>query len=141
SILRLLVFMRFTLPSKRFGVSIETAEGPHQVWFSDTEANPTGGERPRVRRLHRAEAPVATPVISGAEGTATGVGHGPQAGRAARHHHTHRPMPLALDADAVCGSVRFAPIQEGAQHFDELIFVDRAAVQFEVHADVVHDGR
>src|SRR6516165_12302691 len=99
--------MRFTLPSKRFGVSIETAKGAHQVWICRAEANPAGGERPRVRRLHRAEATVATPVVTGAEGAATGVGHGPQAGRAARHHHTHGSMPLALDADAVCGSVRF----------------------------------
>src|SRR6516162_3981245 len=106
--------MGLTLPSKRFGVSIETAESANQVRFADAEANPEGGQRGGVRRLHGTEASVAATVVRGTEGATTGVGHRPQAGRAARHHHTHGPTPLALNADAVRRSVRFAPVQEGA---------------------------
>ncbi len=48
---------------------------------------------------------------------------------------------LALLADGVAGDDGPAAGQEGGEHLEELVAVDRAAVQLEVDRDVRRDGR
>src|SRR5918994_80268 len=68
-----------------------------------------------------------------------GVGHGPEARRAVRHHHAHRAAAVALDADAVRADARTAAVEGRGDHLEQLVLVDRAAVELEVDADVRAD--
>jgi hypothetical protein len=60
--------------------------------------------------------------------------------RGALHHETYRPAQFALDADAVAGDCRSAANQEGRQDFQQLDFIDRAAIQFVVYLEWAEIG-
>src|SRR5689334_3534803 len=109
-----------------------------------TLAHAAGGElaaqRWRVRRLHRAEAAIAAAIVRRADRTASGMRDRPKAGNAA-HQYARRAAQLALDADAVGGRVWLARIQERSQHLQQLVLVDRAAVQLEIDIHVRLDRR
>ena len=51
------------------------------------------------------------------------------------------PRALALDADAVGGDRGLALVEEGADHLEQLVAVDRAALELEVDVDVGRDRR
>ena len=53
-----------------------------------------------------------------------------------RTMHADGAAQLALDADAVRRRVRLARIQERRQHLDQLVLVDRTAVQLEIDLDM-----
>src|SRR5829696_6098743 len=63
----------------------------------------------------------------------------PEAGGAVGDHHADVAGPLALDADGVAGDRRRALVEEGADHLEQLVAVDRAALQLEVDVDVGRD--
>ncbi len=52
-----------------------------------------------------------------------------------------RAAALALLADAVAGQPRAATRQDGGDHAEQLVAVDRAAVELEVHLHMRRDGR
>jgi hypothetical protein len=54
-------------------------------------------------------------------------------------HHAHVPSALALDADAVVGDRGLPFVEEGADHLEQLVAVDRAALELEVDVDVGRD--
>src|ERR1039458_4033532 len=121
-----LLFMRFALFAKRFSVGVKPPVGPHQISLAHSHPAPPRAERRSVRRLLRPEASVTTACVPRAEGAATNLGHGTEAGGAMRDHHADRAALFALHADAVRGRVRLAAIQKRAEHLHQLILVDGA---------------
>ena len=87
----------------------------------------------RVRRLHRAEAAVAAAVVARAERAAAGVGDRARGtacrGRPSRRRCRARLHSMQTLWAAIAGR---RPLQEGAEHLEQLALVDRAAAQLEV---------
>jgi hypothetical protein len=54
-------------------------------------------------------------------------------------HHADVAGPLALDADAVVGDRGLPLVDEGADHLEQLVAIDRAALELEVDVDVGRD--
>src|SRR5262249_43339047 len=134
--------MGLALTAERLRVGIETAKGAYEVSLGDAEtAVPPGAERCRVRGLLGAKAAVAATVVGRTDGPAPGLRHRAQTRRAARHRDAHRAAPLAFEAHAVGWGVRFAPVQKGTDDLEELLFVDRTAAQFKIHAHMMRNGR
>ena len=139
-------------PSRAHGASLSSRNGSapgvegavdaHEVALARPRARHPRAQRRGVRRLHRPEAAVAAAVVGRAERAAAGVGDRPEARRAVRDHHADVAAPLALDADAVRAASRGrAPVEEGADHLEQLALVDRAAAQLEVDRHVRGDRR
>src|SRR5208337_4402825 len=141
STLMVLLFMGFALPAELRGVGVEFTEGLHQTRFGDpktlTEPGSQGGG---VGRLLGAIAAVAAPVVGGAQGPAAAVGYRPQTWSAQDHDADVAPS-LALQADAVGRQPRGAAAEIGADHLQELSFVDGAAVDLVVHLDMGRQRR
>ncbi len=98
-------------------------------------------QRDRVRRLHRAKAPVAAAVVRRAERAAAGVRDRTETGVPCATITQTVAAPLALDADARRRDRRPAAMQKGVEHLEQLPLVDRAAVQLEVDRHVGRDRR
>ena len=107
-------------------------------------AHAAGGELAaqcrRVRRLHRTEAAIAAAIVRRADRAAAGMRDRAET-RDAAHQHAGGAAQLALDAHTVRRRVRLARIQECRQHLDQLMLVDRAAMQLEIDVDVRLDRR
>ena len=120
---------------------VERAEQPGHVDRRGALGRAAGRPASGVGRVGRPEAAEAAPADRGAQGTATGPGHRPQARRPLGHEQAHGAAPLALLADGVAGDDRAAPGQGGGDHLEQLVAVDRAAVELEVDVDVGGDRR
>src|SRR3972149_10451 len=119
--------MGFALSPEGVGVSVETAEGTHEIALLHIEMPPPLAQRCGVGRLLRPKATVAASAVSRADGAAAGVGDRAQARDATRDHHADGAAELALHAYAVARSVRATAVEEGADNLQELRLVDRAA--------------
>src|ERR1035438_172388 len=111
-----LLFMSFSIFAERFSVGVESPVGPHQISLAHSHPAPPRAERRGVRRLLGPEASVTTACVPRAEGAATNLRHGTEAGGAMRDHHADRAALFALHADAVRGRVRLAALQVGRAH-------------------------
>src|SRR4051812_25972112 len=76
-----------TLVPERRCLGVEGAVDAHEVDLPHAVVCEPPAQRVSVWRLHRPEAPVAPPVIGGAERAAAGVGNRPQAWGAVGNHH------------------------------------------------------
>ena len=61
--------------------------------------------------------------------------------RRPEHHHAHVAAQLAFLAHARGGNGRLAVAERGADHLEQLILVDRTALQLEIDRDVRADRR
>src|SRR5450755_2642460 len=120
---------------------VERAVHANQVDVVYVELAHPGAQRCGVGRLHRPEAAVATAIERRAQRTATGVRHRAQAGRAVSDHDAVVAAQLALLADARGGDRCHATAERGPDHLEQLILVDRAALQLEIDRDVGADRR
>src|SRR3989338_8566373 len=120
--------MAFALLAEGIGIGVKTPEGPHQF----SRALPALVLEPRaqrggVGRFLGAETSVTAAVKRRTDRATAGLRYRPQAHGSLRDRHADRPAELAFHANAVLGDVGFSPPQQGADQFDELIFVDRTA--------------
>src|SRR5215468_7933161 len=97
-------------------------------------------QRRRIRSLHWSVASIAAASVAGTERAATRMGDRAQARNAGGHHYAHVPTPLAFDTDARRRDIRFAAHQERSDEFDQLVLVDRAAVQLKIHRHMFGNG-
>src|SRR6478609_4402072 len=111
--------MALGLVVERRGARVEGAVYAHEIDVIGTELGHAVAERSRVRRLHRAEAPVAPAVVGGAQGAAARVGDRTEAGRAVGDHDADGPAALALDADAVCANARAPAVEVGVDDLEQ----------------------
>ena len=118
---------------------VERAEDVVQLPFGGAESLAPAREGGRVRGLLGPEAAVAAAVVRRADRPAPRVRDRPEARSSVRDHHADVAAPLALDADALRGDARLSPVQEGAQHLEQLALVDRAPLQLEVDRHVRRD--
>ena len=118
---------------------VERAEDVVQLPFGRAETLAPAREGGRVRGLLGPEAAVAAAIVRRADRPAPGVRDRPEAGRPVRDHDADVAAPLALDADALRRDARLPPVQERAQHLEQLALVDRAPLQLEVDAHVRRD--
>src|SRR5262249_1666738 len=134
--------MGLALTAERLSVGIETAKGAHEVSFGDAQTTvPPGAERRRVRGLLGAKAAIVAAVVGWTERTTPRLRHRAKAGRAACYHDAHRATPLAFEAHTVGWGLGLAPVQKGTDDLEELLFIDRTAVQFKIHAHMVGNRR
>ena len=120
----------------------DAAEGAQQLRVVGADLPPVGREGFGVGLLLRAEAAEAAARVR--------AGRARRSRRASRARGTAMPFDtmtqgdaraLALDADAVRRHVRAPPGEERADDLEQLLLVDRAALQLEVDVDVVGDRR
>src|SRR5512141_129061 len=119
----LIVFVRDSViagPHLLEGGDVEGPERPVDVALVHAEHAELPREGNRVRRLHRPEAAVATAVVRRAERAAARVGDGAEARGAVRDHHADVATPLALGADAGRCDLGTAPVDERADHLEQL---------------------
>src|ERR1019366_7880583 len=135
-IVRVLAFMTLALLAEGLGVGIEGSEHTHETSRRNVGREKGSAERRRVRRLHGAEAAAG---VARAERTAARVRDGTQARRAVRDHDSDISLELALDAHAMRGDVRLAPVQERPDHLEELALVDGTAAKLELDRHVLGD--
>src|SRR5262249_7656526 len=95
---------------------VERPEHALDALLVETVGAQPGAERSGVRRLHRAEAAVAAPVVAGAERAAPGVRDGAEARRPVSDGDADVAAALALGADAGRGDVRAAAVQVGGEN-------------------------
>src|SRR6516164_5116145 len=133
--------MPIALLPERVSISVEAAKHSQQFLTLYSQSQPPGTQRLGVRCFHWSKAAVAAAVVGRTNRTATSVSHWSEAGGAVRHHHADRPASLTLNTYAVRRGVRLPPVQKRANHFDELVFVDRAAAQFEVNPHMIRNWR
>ena len=120
---------------------VERTEQACHLDRRDTAPAQLGGQRRRVRGVGRAEAAVAPPVYRWAEGTAPCPGHRAEAGRPVGHQHANVPAPFTLLAHRMAGDDRSTSGQRGGEHLEQLVTVDRTAVELEIDSDVGRDRR
>src|SRR5512132_1731582 len=131
--------MGLALLTEGLGGRVISPERSEEVAVGGAEALHPPGEGSRVRALHRTEAAVAATVVGRADRATPRVRHRAKARRPVGHHHTDVAAPLALDANAV-GRDRGTPlVQVRAQHLEQLVLVDRTAVELVVDRDVRAD--
>src|ERR1022692_1208173 len=128
-----LLFMRFALPAQGFGIGVETAVGPHQVPLADAQSTPPRTERRGVGGFLGPKASVTSACVSRTQRPASRLCHRPHAGGSTRHHHAHRAALLALDTYGMRRRVGLTSIEVSAKHLDQLVLVDRATPQLEIH--------
>src|SRR5216683_3802941 len=134
-----LVFMRFTLLAECAGIGIEAAEYPQNVLILHAKLSQLCAQRGGIGRFFRAIAAITATIVGWADGAAPGVRDGAQTWDTSCNHHTNGATQLALYTDAVRRCVRLALVQVGADDLQQLMFVNGAAAQLEVHKDVVRD--
>src|ERR1035441_884517 len=122
------------------GPGIEATEGACDLRVVLAQNAQLIAERLRIGALHGAVAAVTSPVKARAQRAATRLGNRSQAGDALRHRNADVALAFALHADAVRRDIRFAPGQRGRNQLDQLVLVDGAAAQFEIHRHMFGDG-
>src|SRR5262249_37936610 len=110
----------------------EVPEDPHDVVVVGAQSPEPVCQRFRIRVLFRAEATVTAAGVRGAENPATGMGNRTHTWDAPSHHHANHAFALAVQTYAVWRNRRGTAVNECVDNIDELIFVDRAAAQFEI---------
>ena len=99
------------------------------------------GQTVAIRLGSRTEATVTTAVVRWADRPATGMSDRAEAGNALCHFDADRPAAFAVETDAVSRRTRLMTVNEGGNHVDELMPVDRAAAKFKVDRDVIGNRR
>src|SRR5271157_2696275 len=133
--------MSFTLLAECLGVGVKTTECSHDLLLFCAKLAPACAQRDRIGCLFWTEAPVATACIRRTNGAASRVGYWTKARCTLCDHYTDRSPQFALYADTVWRSVRFAPVQVGANYFHKLVFIDWATTQLEVNIYVIGNRR
>src|SRR5271167_3777273 len=132
--------MQFALSTERLGVGVEAAKRAHEFTVADTHLLPPLAECRSVWSFLRPKASEAGARVGRTQRSTARLSNRSQARHTLRDHHAYRSSLLAFDANRVWRRIGLASVQVCAEDFHQLVLVDRAATQLEIHKDVVGDG-
>src|SRR5579885_385492 len=134
-------FMRLALLPKWPGIGIEGPIGAQQILLGHSKLLPARAQRNGIGRLFRPITAITATVVGRADRATARVRNRTKTRNALRNHHANRAAQFTLHTHAVRRDSGLGLVQVGADHLEQLVLVDRAAVQFKIDRHMSGDGR